>query len=83
MPNSYCMQIHELVPDGLNIAVTNENKISYLNYLAQFHLCHNVQEEVQAFISGLTLLIPSRLLMMFDENELEVSVTNNSNLKHM
>ncbi|OXA46536.1 Apoptosis-resistant E3 ubiquitin protein ligase 1 [Folsomia candida] len=69
-----------LIPDGENIAVTNENKIRYLNALARYHLCHDVKKEIDAFISGLNFIIPGRLFMMFDENELELMLCGSTPL---
>ena len=62
-----------LIPNGSIVAVTNETKELYLNALASFHLQFAVQEEIEAFRSGLTSLIPAEKLAQFDENELEVS----------
>lgn len=52
--------------------VTNDNKLHYLNCLAQYRLVSSCREEVEAFLKGLNLLIPDNLLSIFDENELEV-----------
>ena len=52
--------------------VTNENKIQYLNCLAQYKLVTCVKEEVESFLKGLNSIIPDSLLSIFDENELEV-----------
>ena len=52
--------------------VTNDNKLHYLNSLAQYRLVSSCREEVEAFLKGLNLLIPDNLLSIFDENELEV-----------
>ncbi|XP_068110632.1 apoptosis-resistant E3 ubiquitin protein ligase 1 isoform X2 [Hyperolius riggenbachi] len=65
-------KVVELIPGGAHISVTNENKIDYLNLLAQHRLCNQVREEVEHFLKGLTELIPDNLLGIFDENELEL-----------
>ncbi|XP_033636147.1 apoptosis-resistant E3 ubiquitin protein ligase 1-like isoform X2 [Asterias rubens] len=65
-------QVIELIPGGTTIAVTNENKIEYLDKLAQHRLANSVQDEIEAFLKGLNDLIPDQLLSMFDENELEL-----------
>ena len=54
--------------------VTNENKIYYLNSLAQYKLVSCVKEEVEYFLKGLNSIISDNLLSIFDENELEVSI---------
>lgn len=62
----------DLVPNGSKMPVTNDNKLHYLNCLAQYRLVSSCREEVEAFLKGLNLLIPDNLLSIFDENELEV-----------
>ncbi|KAM4690295.1 apoptosis-resistant E3 ubiquitin protein ligase 1 [Rhinophrynus dorsalis] len=65
-------KVVELIPGGSQISVTNENKILYLNLLAQHRLCNQVREEVEHFLKGLNELVPDNLLGIFDENELEL-----------
>ncbi|XP_077123538.1 apoptosis-resistant E3 ubiquitin protein ligase 1 [Ranitomeya variabilis] len=62
----------DLVPGGSHIPVSNDNKIYYLNLLAQHRLCNQVREEVEHFLKGLNELVPDNLLGIFDENELEL-----------
>lgn len=42
----------ELISGGAQIAVTNENKMHYLNLLAQYRLASQVREEVEHFLKG-------------------------------
>ena len=44
-----------LKPGGASIEVTNENKMEYLNCLAQYRLVHRVKDEIEAFLKGLLL----------------------------
>lgn len=62
----------ELIPNGSRIQVTNQNKLQYLDALAQHRLANSVKEEVEYFLKGLNDLIPDNLLCIFDENELEL-----------
>ncbi|KAF7251593.1 Apoptosis-resistant E3 ubiquitin protein ligase 1 [Varanus komodoensis] len=64
-------KVVELVTGGAQMPVTNENKIFYLNLLAQYRLANQVREEVDHFLKGLNELVPENLLAIFDENELE------------
>ena len=66
------LQVVELIPNGSKVAVTNSNKLRYLDALAQYKLANNIKEEVESFLKGLNELIPDNLLSIFDENELEV-----------
>ncbi|KAA8582269.1 hypothetical protein FQN60_009009 [Etheostoma spectabile] len=65
-------KVVELISGGSQIAVNNENKMHYLNLLAQYRLASQVREEVEHFLKGLNELVPENLLAIFDENELEL-----------
>uniref|UniRef100_A0A673HKE3 Apoptosis-resistant E3 ubiquitin protein ligase 1 n=1 Tax=Sinocyclocheilus rhinocerous TaxID=307959 RepID=A0A673HKE3_9TELE len=65
-------KVVELISGGAQIAVSNENKIHYLNLLAQYRLASQVRDEVEHFLKGLNELVPENLLAIFDENELEL-----------
>lgn len=52
--------------------VDKTNKYRYLDALAQHRLVNSVKDQVDAFIRGLSELVPDNLLSIFDENELEV-----------
>ncbi|XP_061552281.1 apoptosis-resistant E3 ubiquitin protein ligase 1 isoform X1 [Phycodurus eques] len=65
-------KVVELISGGAHIAVNNENKMHYLNLLAQFRLASQVRDEVEHFLKGLNELVPENLLAIFDENELEL-----------
>ncbi|CAH2240536.1 jg6451 [Pararge aegeria aegeria] len=51
--------------------VRNDSKLQYLDALAQWRLAARWRAETDAFLRGLTLLVPDNLLAIFDENELE------------
>lgn len=46
------VQVVELISGGAQIAVTNENKMHYLNLLAQYRLASQVRDEVEHFLKG-------------------------------
>ena len=46
-----------LIDKGDEIEVTNQNKIQYLNLLAQYHLAKCVKEEVDHFLKGTILIL--------------------------
>ncbi|KAG7170866.1 Apoptosis-resistant E3 ubiquitin protein ligase 1-like, partial [Homarus americanus] len=66
------VKVVELEPGGMNRIVTNNNKLQYLDALAQYRLSVRVRHEVDAFLAGLNEIIPDNLLCIFDENELEL-----------
>ncbi|XP_039271295.1 E3 ubiquitin-protein ligase NEDD4-like isoform X2 [Styela clava] len=61
-----------LKPDGDNIAVTNENKKEYIQLVIRWRFVSRVQEQMKSFLEGFNELIPTNLLKIFDENELEL-----------
>ena len=54
------LQVVELISGGAQIAVTNENKMHYLNLLAQYRLASQVREEVEHFLKGKETSTPLR-----------------------
>jgi len=68
----------DLIPNGSNIPVTNDNKEDYLNALANYRLGARVEEEIRSFVKGLNEIIPDTLLSNFSENELELLICGNS-----
>lgn len=73
-------QVVPLKQNGAKISVTNENKLEYLNRLAQYKLSTSVKEEIDTFNKGLNLLVPEHLLSIFDENELELLICGSSEI---
>lgn len=71
----------DLIPNGSKIRVRNSNKNQYLDALATHRLSNNVKDEIDSFLKGLNFIIPDNLLSIFDENELEVSITEKSILQ--
>ncbi|XP_045768225.1 apoptosis-resistant E3 ubiquitin protein ligase 1 isoform X2 [Maniola jurtina] len=66
------VETKDLVPNGSTIRVRNDSKLKYLDALAQWRLAARWRAETDAFLRGLTLLVPDNLLAIFDENELEL-----------
>jgi hypothetical protein len=68
-------QVSKVVPlkhHGDEIPVTNQNKLEYLDLLAQYRLVTRVEDNVEAFLKGLNDIVPMDLLSIFNENELEL-----------
>ncbi|XP_053395047.1 apoptosis-resistant E3 ubiquitin protein ligase 1-like [Mercenaria mercenaria] len=66
------VKVIDLIQNGSKMAVTNENKLQYLDHLAQYRLANAVRDQIDTFLKGLNELIPDNLLSIFDENELEL-----------
>ncbi|KAL5008817.1 hypothetical protein ScPMuIL_014398 [Solemya velum] len=73
------VKVVDLLPNGSKLAVTDKNKLRYLDILSQYRLVSLVREEVEYFLKGLNELIPDNLLSMFDENELELLMCGTGN----
>ena len=68
-------KIVDLVPDGRNIAVTEDNKQEYIQKLVEYRLTNSVSEQLDHFVRGFHDIIPSELVSIFDEQELELLIS--------
>ncbi|KAM9894091.1 hypothetical protein OXX69_011477, partial [Metschnikowia pulcherrima] len=68
-------KIIDLVPDGRNIPVTEENKQDYVRLVVEYRLQTSVNEQMQNFITGFHEIIPRELVAIFDEQELELLIS--------
>ncbi|XP_039213980.1 E3 ubiquitin-protein ligase NEDD4-like isoform X3 [Crotalus tigris] len=62
----------DLKPNGSEITVTNENKREYIDLVIQWRFVNRVQKQMNAFLEGFIELLPTDLIKIFDENELEL-----------
>ncbi|KAG4039295.1 E3 ubiquitin-protein ligase [Phytophthora cactorum] len=63
-----------LVPDGANIPVTNENRIRYIHLMANYKLNVLSSTESAAFLKGFRDLIPGTWIQMFAPAELQMLI---------
>ncbi|KAI8331155.1 HECT-domain-containing protein [Chlamydoabsidia padenii] len=61
-----------LVPNGSNIQVTNENRIRYVYLVANYRLNIQIARQCKAFFSGLSTIVDTKWLRMFNQQELQV-----------
>jgi len=64
----------DLIPNGRNIDVTNENKKEYVDLMVKWRIEKRIAEQFQAFKEGFQELIPQDLINVFDERELELLI---------
>lgn len=64
----------DLIPNGRNIEVTNENKKEYVDLMVKWRIEKRIAEQFQAFKEGFQELIPQDLINVFDERELELLI---------
>lgn len=68
----------DLVPDGSNIPVTNENRLLYMKRVAQHRLSQQPRKQTHAFLQGLASIIKPAWLRMFNQSELQTLVGGTS-----
>ncbi|KPI40792.1 E3 ubiquitin-protein ligase TOM1-like protein [Cyphellophora attinorum] len=68
-------KIVDLIPDGRNIPVTEDNKRDYVQKLVEYRLTGSVSEQLENFVKGFHDIIPSELVSIFDEQELELLIS--------
>ena len=65
----------DLIPNGRNIPVTEENKEEYVRKVIEYRLTGSVQEQVDNFLKGFYDIVPAELISVFDEGELELLIS--------
>lgn len=73
-------QIRELIPNGQNILVTEENKMEYIRLLCQMKMTGAIKQQLRAFLEGFYDIIPKRLIAIFNEQELELLISGLPNV---
>jgi E3 ubiquitin-protein ligase NEDD4 len=64
----------DLKGNGQNIEVTNDNKKEYVDLITEWRIQKRVEEQFTAFVAGFNELIPTDLVNVFDERELELLI---------
>lgn len=67
-----------LIDSGASTAVTNENKLLYINYVARHRLDAQPGRVTKAFLTGLGTIIEPAWLSMFNQSELQRLVGGDS-----
>lgn len=68
-------KVVDLIPNGRNIPVTDENKREYVNAQVRYRLTTSVREQLENFVRGFHDIIPAELIAIFDEQELELLIS--------
>ena len=68
------LTVEDLIPNGRNIDVTNDNKKEYVDLMVKWRIEKRIAEQFQAFKEGFHELIPHDLINVFDERELELLI---------
>lgn len=67
-------RVVELKPNGANIQVTNENRLEYIQKLADLKLNVQLRNQCVAFRNGLDSVVTLLWLRLFNHNELQVII---------
>lgn len=71
-------EIIELVENGRNKPVTEENKHEYVNLFLQAKLCKEIEVQTKEFKKGLFEIVPDSLIKLFLPYELETLICGQS-----
>ncbi|TQV98004.1 HECT (ubiquitin-transferase) domain-containing protein [Cordyceps javanica] len=68
-------KIVDLVPNGREIPVTEENKQEYVRLVVEHRLLTSVKDQMESFLKGFHEIIPAELISIFNEQELELLIS--------
>ena len=68
-------KIIDLIENGKNVPVTEQNKQDYVKKIVEYKLHISVKEQMDNFLQGFYALIPIELISIFDDQELELLVS--------
>ncbi|KAJ6200849.1 hypothetical protein J3E72DRAFT_212120 [Bipolaris maydis] len=69
------MQTVDLIENGRNIPVTEDNKHEYVRLITEHRLLGAVQEQLDHFLKGFHDIVPAELVSIFSEQELELLIS--------
>ncbi|KAG8423267.1 E3 ubiquitin-protein ligase tom1, variant 2 [Metarhizium acridum] len=67
--------VFDLVPNGRDVAVTEDNKHEYVRLVVEHKLLSSVKEQMEKFLQGFHDIIPAELISIFNEQELELLIS--------
>ncbi|KUF97393.1 5-aminolevulinate synthase [Phytophthora nicotianae] len=67
-------KVVDLVPNGSNIPVTDENKMEYITLRFKWIVATSISQQLGSLMQGLFSIIPKELLSVFDHQELELLI---------
>ncbi|OTF71675.1 E3 ubiquitin-protein ligase HUWE1-like protein, partial [Euroglyphus maynei] len=68
-------EVRDLVQNGRNIIVTEENKHEYVKLVCQEKMTGSIKKQLNSFLEGFYEIIPKRLISIFNEHELELLIS--------
>ncbi|KAG6010263.1 hypothetical protein E4U21_007312 [Claviceps maximensis] len=68
-------KIVDLIPNGREVAVTEENKHEFVRLVVEHRLLASVTDQMESFLKGFHEIIPAELISIFNEQELELLIS--------
>ncbi|KAL8908110.1 MAG: hypothetical protein Q9207_001002 [Kuettlingeria erythrocarpa] len=68
-------EIVDLIENGRNIPVTEENKHEYVQRVVEYRLTGSVQTQLEKFLGGFHDVVSPELIAIFNEQELELLIS--------
>ena len=69
------LEVKELIENGTNIKVTNENKQQFIVKMCKALLYDGIKSQLKALLEGIHEIIPRTLLSIFDSREIELMIS--------
>lgn len=69
------MQTIDLIENGRNVPVTQENKVEFVKLVTELKLTKSIQEQIDAFLKGFYEIVPKELIQLFSDSELELLIS--------
>ncbi|KAF1779462.1 protein of unknown function DUF4414 [Phytophthora cactorum] len=69
------VEVVDLIPNGRNVPVTDENKMEYVKLVTHHRMATGIRQQIDAFLKGFHQLVPPELIAIFNENELELLIS--------
>lgn len=67
--------IVDLIENGRNIPVTEENKHEFVQLVVNYRMIGSVNEQLEKFLEGFHDIVPADLISIFNEQELELLIS--------
>jgi len=67
-------QVVDLIPNGRNILVTDDNKADYIRLIAHHRMTSAIRAQIDSFLQGFYDLVPAELVCVFSPAELELLI---------
>ena len=68
-------QVIDLIPNGKNIAVTEESKAEYVSLVCQHRMTTAISNQIKSYLDGFYELVSPDLIAIFNPRELELLIS--------